>query len=189
MDPDAPTVTENDTAEDGADGAVATTRTVWAPPSSPTDDNATSDVSVKLNETEVLSVIVNSAPVTVTAEPPTEADPDKATVSAVSTTPSSRAVISNDALPLNDPAGIDTMNMSLVAPVVKSPEAPSVAPFVEPPATVTVTSVADVNTDDDPANSAVTVTDCAALDSRTDDVDNDNEISASSSVIVNTPPV
>ena len=145
-------------------------------------------MSVRLNVTEVLSLIVNSAPVTVTAEPPTEADPDKATVSAVSTTPSSRAVRLNDADPLTDPAGMETVNMFCVWSVVKSPVAPGVAPLVEPPATVTVTSVAEVNTDDEPANSAVTVTDCAAADSCTDDVDNDNEISASSSVIVNTPP-
>ena len=114
MDPEAPTVTDTDTAEVTADGAVATTRTVSAPPSSPTDDNAPSDVSVKLNAIETSSLIVNCAPVTVTAEPPTEADPDNATVSAVSAVPSSRAVILNDALPLTDPAGIDTVNVSLV---------------------------------------------------------------------------
>ena len=73
--------------------------------------------------------------------------------------------------------------------MVKSPEAPGVAPFVEPPATDTVTSVADARTDDEPANVAVTVTCCAEFDSVTDDVDNDNDTSESSSTIVNDPPV
>ena len=73
--------------------------------------------------------------------------------------------------------------------MVKSPEAPGVAPFVEPPATDTVTSVAEASTDDEPANAAVTVTCCAEFDSVTDDADNDNEISESSSTIVNVPPV
>ena len=114
MDPDAPTVTATDTAEAGADAAVATTRTVCAPPSSPTDDNAMLDVSVKLNDTEVSSLIVNSAPFTVTAEPPTDADPDKATVSGDSAAPSLRAVRLNDADPDTAPAGMLTVNMSPV---------------------------------------------------------------------------
>ena len=114
MEPDAPTVTDTVTAEATAEGEVATTRTVCAPPSSPTDDNATPDVSVRLNDKDVSSLIVNSAPFTVTAEPPTDADPDKATVSGDSAAPSLRAVRLNDADPDTAPAGMETVNMSPV---------------------------------------------------------------------------
>ena len=183
MDPDAPTVTVTVTAEDTAWGAVATTRTVWAPPSSPTADNATSDVSVKLNWIR-LSAICKFTPVTVTAEPPTDADPDNATVSIPSMVESVGAVMLNVPLALTDPAGMAIVSMSPVASVVKSPEDPSVAPLAPiPEATVTVTSTAAVNTDDAPPNAAVTVTNDAPACSGTASGNTDNEMSVSASAI------
>ena len=180
MDPDAPTVTATVTSADTAAGAVATTRTVAAPASSPTADNASSDASVRLNAIRP-SVICNPAPVTVTAEPPTLADPDSATVSTPSAVPSSRAVMLNDALALTDPAAMLTVNMFPVASVVKSPEAPNVA---VPPATVTVTSVAEVRADDEaPSKAAVTVTCWAEFDSDNTAGSADNTTSESASAI------
>ena len=64
MPPDAPTVTDTDTAEDTADDAVATTRTVSAPPSSPTAVNALLEVSVKLNAIVVVCAPTGPAPAT-----------------------------------------------------------------------------------------------------------------------------
>ena len=183
MDPDAPTVTVTVTSELTAWGAVATTRTVWAPPSSPTAVNATSDVSVRLNSIR-LSAICKFTPVTVTAEPSTEADPDKATVSIPSMVESVGAVMLNVPLALTDPAGMVTVTMFPVASVVKSPVDPNVAPLAPiPEATVTVTSTAAVNTDDVPPNAAVTVTGCAPARSGTASGNTDNEISVSASAI------
>ena len=59
--PEAPTVTDTDTLEPTADDAVATTRTVWAPSSSPTAVSAPSEVSVKLRAMVVVCALAGGA--------------------------------------------------------------------------------------------------------------------------------
>ena len=69
---------------------------------------------------------------------------------------SSGAVNVNVFDPLVRPAGIQTVNR---LPYSKPETVKSVPKFAVPPATCTTTNVSDVKTDEDPANSATTVTD------------------------------
>ena len=183
--PDAPTVTLKVVSDPTAVAAVAFTRTVRASPSSATSDNAASPAvaSCKDKSTRVPpSTIGKSTDVTVTADPPTDAEPDTVNFSPDSTVPSSGTV--NIKVPLPDVplAGMETVNLLPVKPVQASTPAeghedPKTAP--PDPATVTATSVAPVKIDDEPLNRAVTVTCCAPACSSTDDKDNPNSTSAS----------
>ena len=133
----------------------------------------------------------SAAAVTVLA--PTAAEPDNATFSAaaVSSTLSARAVKPNEPEPLNAPAGIDTVNRlaGLVRSVQKSSpdagalgSAANTAPSIpDPPATVTVTSVAAARSEAVPAKVAVTVIFCEAVCSNTAPGDTDNVTASSSS--------
>ena len=186
--PAAPTLTLTTTSDPTADTTVAFTRTVCSPPSSATADNAASPASASCNDkTTLLSLIGRSTEVTVTADPPTDAEPDNVNFSPDSATLSPATVRSNVPDPDVPPAGIETVTALPVKLVqASSPAVGHEDARVAPPApaTATVTSVAVVRTDDEPLKLAVTVISSALAPSSTDDGDTAKSISASSSRIV-----
>ena len=189
--PAAPTFTVNVVSDPTAAVAVAFTRTDCAVPSSNTPANTSPDVgSWNDKSTRVpASAIGSSADATVTADPPTIADPDTTNFSPDSDAPSSGTVTVNISLADVLPAGIE-IDTALLVKLVQASSPDEVghddAKEAPPaPATVTATGVADVRADEEPLKRAVTVTDCAPDCSSTDDKDHPKSISASLSAIVN----
>ena len=191
--PAAPTATVTSVSAVTAAGAVAVTRTVRAPPSSPTAVNAAGDAAVSVKDKSIAcpgSNTLISASDTATAAPPTDADPDNTSPSPTSACESSRAVSRNVSDPLVAPAGMDTVNWlpalsEQTSPVVCGHTAvDNTAPPDAALANVTVTSVAVVKAELLPRKAAFTVIACSPAPSSTDDCDTVKSISASSSSIV-----
>ena len=125
-------------------------------------------------------------PVTVAVDPATVADPDTATASGPSELSESDVAANETNLlaPLF-PAGMLIVNSLLFTPVPVAVKSVSgVAPLLSAAANVTVTAVALVNTDGEPANRAVTVM-SSASPSSTASLLTDNKISSLSSSKIN----